>query len=221
MDCTISPQNALMIDRLLRTVKTLTLSIDTTSKILFQLVSSDKTLALDLVFEDTFFSDLDLKRKAVTIRKHRFYMKKMKMLKITCTEYMFVFEYLFDTYVFRRNVFYSPPSLFAISFLPTCTVDVSSPALTEILKEIGGGPVTLSVLDNIAEVSARGTSARFPLRQEGRFSVDLISENLKCMFDVSDLFVGLTVNYEAPGSPVNLIFSGIEIKASFFTAVCE
>lgn len=221
MNCTISPQNALIIDRLLKTIKTSMMSIDTTSKILFQLVSSDKTLVLDFNLEESFFNDLQLKKKLITIPKQKFYMKKMKSLRIIYAEYMLTFEYLFDEHIFRRNVFYISPSLFSMEFSPNYSGEINPNSLTEILKEIYGQSITFKISNNTGEILTKGMNVKFPLKFNGEFSVSSISNNLKNIFSVSDLFLQTIINYESSNSPLNFIFIGTEIKALFFTAVNE
>lgn len=219
MDCTISPQNALAIDRILRVVKTHSISIDTTAKILFQLVSSDRTLVLNLSFEETFFSDLHLKKRLVTMPKQRFYMKKMKSLRIVCAEYTATFEYLFETHVLRRNVFYSTPSLFSVSFSSVCSGEALPSVLADAFGEISGHSIAFTASGDLGEISTKGTSIRFPMKLTGEFSVNTVGGNLKSIFEASSLFLQAIVNYEAQNSPLNIILVGTELRASFFTAV--
>lgn len=217
MDCTISSQNALLVDKLMKTINTSTMSIDTTNKILLQLVSSDKTIVLDIHLKEAFFDHLELKKRLVTIPKQKFHMKKMKLLKIVQKEYVLTFEYVFDKYIFKRNIFHNVPSLFKIGFIPRYSGEINPVVLSEMSEEIDAGPTTFKA-SRVGEIDTGRVSIKFPIEIDDEFSVDLVGGNLKNVFSVSDLFTQVVVNYEAPDSPLNFTFIGAEMKASFFMA---
>ncbi|ADM11949.2 uncharacterized protein Eint_080120 [Encephalitozoon intestinalis ATCC 50506] len=219
MDCMISPQNAFTIDRILQAVRTSTILIDTTKEITFQLVSSDKTLVLNLDLKETFFETLSSKNRLALIPRQKFYIKKMKLLKITTKEYIITFEYVFDKYILRRRVFYNPSSFFSVGFKTDYSGEVSPSIMRLALKEISDQLVTLKIDNGRGEIYNEETKMGFPLEFSGEFSVDLVGGNLRSMLEVSDLFARTIVNYGASNPSINFIFLGNEIRASFFAAI--
>lgn len=218
MDCVISSQNAFMVDRILDTVGASMMLVDTTSGMAFHLVTHDRTLVLDLSLEESFFKSLSLKNRCILIPKQKFYIKKMKELKIVTNEYVMVFEYVFDKYTLRRRVFYSQSTRFAIDFKIDCTGEINPSVMGLALKEIGGNLVTLRVINNTGEICSEETRMKFPLALPSDFSVEVIGGNLKSIFEVSDLFIRMIISYGPTNLSINFVLLGNGAKASFFTA---
>jgi hypothetical protein len=219
MDCTLSAQNALVIDRILQCVKGTSISIDTTSRILLQAVSSDRTMVLDLVLEASFFSAFESHAVLLTIPKQRFHMRKMRHLRITKGEYLLTFEYVFDKHTFRRKVFLIAPHLYSVEHRPSFSSLVDASVLVEAFKELRGASATFTADDGTARLRSGGTEIAFAFRFGTALNISLIVPNLRDILNVHGLFVECRMCYESPGSPLNFIFHSPEYRASFFTAV--
>ncbi|AFN83435.1 hypothetical protein EROM_080120 [Encephalitozoon romaleae SJ-2008] len=219
MDCVMSSQNAFTVDKILDAVGASTMLIDTTNGMVFHLVTHDRTLVLDFNLEESFFKSLSLKNKCILIPKQKFYIKKIKELKIITNEYVMVFEYVFDKYTLRRRVFYSQSTRFVIDFKIDCTGEINSSAMGLALKEIGDHFATLRVINNTGEICSEGTIIKFPLTLPTDFSVKVIGGNLKSIFEVSDLFIKMIMSYGPTNLSINFVLLGNGTKASFFTAI--
>ncbi|KAG5860440.1 hypothetical protein KMI_01g00740 [Encephalitozoon hellem] len=218
MDCVISSQNAFIVDRVLQAVGGSTILIDTTNEITFQMITPDRALVLNLSLEKSFFTSLSLKNGCALIPIQKFYIKKMKQLKITTNEYVVVFEYVFDKYALRRRVFHSQSALFTIDFKIDCTGEINSNVMGLALKEIGDNLATLRVANNTGEICSEETRMRFPLAFHTDFCVEVIGGNLKSVFEVSDLFIKMLINYGSSNSSINFVLLGNGARASFFVA---
>ncbi|CAD26326.1 hypothetical protein [Encephalitozoon cuniculi GB-M1] len=219
MDCVMSSQNAFIVDRILQAVRTSAMLIDTTNEVAFQLIAADKTLILNLTLEKAFFTSLSLKNRLALIPRQKFYIKKMKLLRITTNEYVMVFEYVFDKYVLRRRVFYNQSQPFAIDFKIDLSGEINPNVLRLALKEIGEEIVTLRVAKDVGEIRGEETRMRFAVELHGEFSVDVIGGNLRSIFEVSDLFIRMGISYGSSNLSINFVFVGSGTKASFFVAI--
>lgn len=218
MDCVLSSQNASAVDRMLQAVRAPMVSIETRNRVLLQAVAADRTLVLDLTLEESFFRTITPKCMTVTIPRQRFYMKKMKLLRITTNEYVVVFEYVFDGYVLRRSVFYNSPPLFAVCFKADCSGEVSLSTMGAASKEIGDGLIVLQVANGVGEIRGEGAWMRFPLGLDAEFSAEVMGSSLKGIFEVSDLFDQAIVIHGSSNSSINFVLTGQEARASFFLA---
>ncbi|KAH9410957.1 hypothetical protein HK407_09g13700 [Ordospora pajunii] len=221
MDCTITAHNSIIIDRMIQVIKTPTISIDTMHAVCIQVVSTDKTAILEFTLANCMFEDLALKNKHVSIPRQRFYMKKMKHLRITTNEYVMVFEYVFEGYVFRRSVFHACAQPFEIGSEPRMyATDLDPGMMKTMCKEIQNEKVEVRISNGMGEVSGNKSRVRFRLDCADEWKAKGIGRNLRNIFEISDLFCAMKMEYGPQSSSMKIVLVGDEIKASFFTAVC-
>lgn len=161
MDCVISPKNALVLDKLMKTIKTSDLRIDTTSRILLQMVSDDKTRCCNILLDEAFFVSVKVKKKLCLLNKPKFYIPKMKALRIFNYEDVMLFEYELEGCVFRHRLFGHECSIYTLSFQPHQQAPFDHTVFLEVLKQIKGGGVKVEFREGHALLTNEDNKIKF------------------------------------------------------------
>ncbi|TBU18175.1 hypothetical protein CWI42_090150 [Ordospora colligata] len=220
MDCTITARNSIIIDRMMQVIKAPTISINTMYTVCIQVVSTDKTAVLEFILGSSVFESLTLKNKHLSIPRQRFYMKKMKHLRITTNEYVMMFEYVFEGYVFRRSVFHAYAQPFEVGSEPRMYVIGLDPGMMKAMcKEIQNEKVEVRISNGMGEVRGSRTMVRFKMERTDEWKAKGIGKNLKSIFETSDLFHTMKMEYGPQSSSMKVVLVGDSVEASFFSAL--
>ncbi|KAF9762222.1 hypothetical protein NGRA_2162 [Nosema granulosis] len=218
MDCIISPKNALILDKLMKTIKSNDLVIDTTSRILFQMVSDDKTKCCNLVFEDSFFISIKAKKKLMQISKPKFFIKKMKVLRMFTYDNVMVFEYEFEDYTYRHRFFIYETSIYHLVFNSSQSSPFDHNVLLEVLKQVHK-EVRMEIKDGFAYLTNEENVIKFKCCDLSDVGFDVCLSSFKTILSTCKVFNEALLCWEGEDCPINLVFRSSNIQISYFLAV--
>ncbi|EOB14931.1 hypothetical protein NBO_11g0004 [Nosema bombycis CQ1] len=219
MDCIISPKNALLLDKLMNSIKSNELIIDSNSKLLLQMVSDDKTKCCNISLDNDFFISVSLKNKLVVMNKPKFYMNKMKVLKIFTYDNMLVFDYEFEDYVYRHRFFAHKTNIFTINFTPCKVTNVDINLFLEVLKQVKNGDSKFVFDEEFAYIQNGENTIKFKCSNFNNVSFELCPTIFRMILSSCKMFNEAILCWENKGCPINLIFRSANIQASYFCAV--
>lgn len=219
MDCIITPKNAIILEKLMRTIKSNDLVVDTTNRILFQMVSEDRTKCCNVALEDDFFISVKPKRKLIQINKPKFFIKKMKVLRIFTYDNVMVFEYEFEDYTYRHRLFTYETSIYTLVFNSVKTSIFNHQLFLEVLRQIKRGEVKVEFKEEFAHLTNEENTIKFKCCDLEDVSFELCLTSFRTILDVCKVFNESILCWEGDDCPINLIFRSSNIQVSYFLAV--
>lgn len=219
MHFTLSPENTLFLDKLIRTTDTEFITLTWDSFLEVQLTTPDLSQLTIVKLQDAFFEELH-GSGSVSIPLTRFYHPSMKSLRVSITEetlydstsrYM-VMEYAYADIRHTKRLGCLSVDVFDLDFAAKRSFGISLCGLGSILGkgilEIAIGN-QLVIRGKMMEVCLNCSSSK-----EIRFGVE--ADRLKRVLAVADRFYESSLCFSEEPSPLNIVFQMPEVHYSTF-----
>ncbi|WUR02488.1 DNA damage checkpoint protein DDC1 [Vairimorpha necatrix] len=217
MDCKISPQNALMLDKICQTIKSQYLLIDITDKLRIQMVSDSKNVICNISFTSSFFLTSSLQNIVFRINKPRFSFSKMLNLKIESVPNFLIFIYEFDDYIYRHKYVIFNESVVDIPFNINKSDFIDPHLFYQVICQTSGS-AKIEFDDQFGIVSNENISLKFQCPGFTGISFKFETEIFKKILSINDMFDSCLLNWEDDDSPVNINFYGTTMSVFLFIA---
>ncbi|KAI4293126.1 hypothetical protein PAPHI01_2400 [Pancytospora philotis] len=220
MECTLTPESAIMLDKLLRLPKSELLVFNAASLLVVQLLSASMTSMAQIKLEPVFFAAYSARGIRAAIPHQKFHLPGMSQLTIRMGDLTTSLEYQFPSHTYTRTVDNLEHEPTDITFVPAKSVAIDFARIGTLLKGIKEKCVTLSVGDS-TQLSCKGTSIVLGAAAcDGRASNFRVeTELLKLLLHFADLLCGSEVVLSDDENCLNAVFRGADILASVFVAI--
>lgn len=201
----MKPEQAIFIDKLLKTTRSeyIVFEVDTILQII--LTTHDMSQMTVIKLESGFFEEFqNRERLIVSTQMKKFYEQNMKELIFEITEDKIKFEYRFSGITTRRNYYCLHPDIFDIDFEQKYTLDLDLARLRRVLAGIKDKNIKIKIDDQIF-FYGKTTSITIPGTYfEAEFEIE--AEKFKSVLSVADLFYEHKITLPVDFSPVNFTY---------------
>lgn len=220
MDCVLTAENTLIMDKLMRFPKSEIIVFDTTSPLTIQLLSANMTSMLQIKLNSGFFNSFYPKAIQIATPFLKFYMPGMKELTIKQSLAKTALEYKFDGYTYTKVVDNINGKMMDMEFIPTVSFKLDLPCFKEISKYIKGRRAIISVGD-VIRISCPGSCIEYKntmeVKENIEFTID--TEILKGLLYHSNIHYDHEFVYSNESDCLNVVFRGPSILMLFFIAI--
>lgn len=221
MNCKISAEKTIMLDKLLKTTKSEFITFDTTaSSVVIQLALPNFSQYTIIRLEQDFFESLEVHNKIFTIPFQKFYKPQMLSMEIEQIQNKSIFNYtMLNSVTYKKCITTLDIDLFDLEFDPAQTVKMDLLCMQKIIKNIKDKFITLSIGKGFEIKSDTMQITSEDLNDSNKKSFKIETEKLKNILSISDLFDEFVVSYDDDEAALNIIFRGLEIFVSTFFTV--
>ncbi|KAI5179508.1 hypothetical protein PAEPH01_2675 [Pancytospora epiphaga] len=220
MECIITPDKALLLDKLLRFYKASSILFDSTAGLLLQVVTPDLSQLKCIRPDDTFFSYIKLLNIVVSIPFQKFHIGNMKSLKIIQREYTTTLEYIFEEYKYTKVIDNIEGEVFDPEFEAIYSLNIDLSALRRALKGTKVKQVRMEIRKDV-RVFYEGTEivldSPVDCIEPIIFRIDL--EGLKSIFNYMDLYTDYSLSFSDSMECLNATFRGPESVTSIYVGI--
>ncbi|ELA41022.1 uncharacterized protein VICG_01904 [Vittaforma corneae ATCC 50505] len=218
MHCTLSPENTILLDKLIKSTKTEMISIEVDSIFQIYLISPDLSQLTIIKLEPSFFESFEntvLIQVSFPVRK--LYKQNIKALQITLNDYTINLEYIFNAMKHTQTFDCLEAEIFDLDFQCEREIEIKLPGLKRILREIKDKQIKIEMKDSF-KISGQHVEISIPQTNlDVDFTVD--TEKFKSIVKISDHFYTIKFNLPAEISPLNITMEAPEIFLSTFISI--
>lgn len=150
MECKIFPENARIIDQILRSTTVKTVAVSTVANITIQTKFENSNLYTNIVLQREFFVELQVKEKTVVeFQKIKFYMHEMEFLNIKISNYFVEFYWNFKTHTHTKTLCIGKTTLKSINFEYQECFNIDASLLKEVIKQLLSNEIAFNFEDKI------------------------------------------------------------------------
>ena len=206
MEGLLTPENTMLLDRLIRTTRSEHITFDSASGLAIQLLSPSRSHYTIVKLDPLFFQHFRSLNAVVSVPARRFYRAGMKSLRIVQGRERTVLEYEFEGFVHTESQCSMDIDLFDLNFTTSETARVDLSCIRKMLKKISGRLVRVEIGEDV-RISGNRTVIRMG-KEAGKVSRSFLIENetLRSILSISDLFSDSVLAFSADDSPLNIIF---------------
>lgn len=222
MECELSPHNAFLVDKLLNVFPYTSLTISTTAQnMTLQLIHIDSTVIMTITLLPMFFDHFHSKPSVFTVGRQKLHTKNCTKVMLKSSEYKFTVKWLFAEYEHKREFYISDGSLYHIKFEVQYEIQLNIYTMYEIIKYYSTKNTILKFdggLSIVAKEQNTDIFCKIDMENEFVKEVEMITNNLKRIFSISDICDSVAMNFEEEDKTVNFVFQNTEMIISIFTA---
>lgn len=220
MQSIVTPENTMLLDKLLRTFKCEYITFDTTSILTLQTVSLNLAQYTLVRIEPSFFHSYRPLNKAASIPFQRFYRANMRQLRIDQAGDTTVLEYTFDAFTYTKNIHNIDVEPFEPDFVPRHTVRADLLCIKKLVERVKDRFITLCIGRDV-QIEYRGTLIKLDsgVKCDENIYLRAETEPFRNTMHHSDLFSDHTLVLSDDGDTLNVIFRGPDLFLSVFMTV--
>lgn len=219
MECVLTPEATLLLDKLIKTTKCEYITIDTTSTPMIQLCSPDMSQYTIIRLEPIFFSIFKSLNRVVSIPYQKFYKPSMKSLEIQQFLEKTGFDYMLENANYTRRTYNLKGELFDLNFTSVKTIKIDLLCIKNILQRVKedyiviciGKCVEIFFGDTVVSINADVNEAPFKFKVEKGLLRNTILN--------ADIFTDHVLAFSDGDSPMNVILRNSEVHFSSFISV--
>ena len=220
MKFVLNAENAKRLDRLIRTTKSNSITIDSSaSAMMVLLLSPDSSHYTTLRLEPEFFEQMEPGPKAVSLLRVHFYEPNMRRVTVMATSECATLRFEFSDAASVRAFPNEPLEVFDIEFVPERLIRFNFQKIRKALRHFKGKIAKFEFGRQLL-ITGDEMSIRVDEPIEGaQISVVLDTVKLRAILSVVDMFEDSFVGFTDNESPLNLVFRGPDIFMNTFISI--
>ncbi len=220
MECKLTPEATIMLDKILQCGNSDVITVDTLSDFTIQLCSSDLSQYSVIRIEPSFFLMFNGLNKSVSFPYQKLYRPGMKVLEISQScDGVTKLHYKFKNVDYYKNISNVRGELFDLDFATIWTLRIDLNCVKAVIKKASEDFVLVDI-DKRFNIIFQGTVASIPINEVNftvKFRVD--RKSLLSIINNSKSFTDHVLAFSSYDSPLNIIFRNSEIHVSTFLSI--
>lgn len=245
MECTLTPEASLILDKILSINKTNYITIDTLVDLTIHFYSPELTQYTIIRIDPAFFTTFRTFRKITTFNFQKFHKAGIKSVEIDqASENITKIKYTFDKAVHYKSCDNVTIDLFDLDFVTISTFKLNLNCVKEVIKKIKDDFVVVSLNETYLKINYSNTVVSMPIEnaqytefmssdtvvstpiENAQYTEFMRSISFKidrkiwlCSIQNAKLFSEHVLSYAGTNLPLNIIFRNSEMHLSTFISV--